>query len=310
MNESPDIAQTLFINTHDFSELPHVLSFMYCGNYYRGRVLHAQIDHQNLPTKQKMKPHSHNVYHIVLVTGGRGAFILGEREISVREGNLIVVSPGVKHCFMNALGETVKYSELTFEFCTDSKQRLAIPFHEMVSVWVNRPCTSLERISTPQYFRRHLVEMIREMVEGAIEDQTDTDLFLASELSRLLYDLYKQFMSPEPGGIESPVEIVRSYIHRNYTQQISLTQLADIAYLSPNYLSRHFKARFGQTPINYLNCFRIEASCATLLSTDDPIRFVAEKTGFQDHHYFSKVFKKTMGRSPGRYREKMRKQGE
>ncbi|HHX36494.1 MAG TPA: helix-turn-helix domain-containing protein [Clostridiaceae bacterium] len=93
------------------------------------------------------------------------------------------------------------------------------------------------------------------------------------------------------------------YIDANFQKPISLDDLANHVYLSKSYVSKLFKENVGCTFIEYLNKVRIEHSCDLLLTTDQPISEVALQSGFEDRSYFSKVFKRIMGLTPGQYRQ-------
>lgn len=74
-------------------------------------------------------------------------------------------------------------------------------------------------------------------------------------------------------------------------------------HLSKSYLSRIFKEELNCTFTSYTNKLRIEKSKAYLLNDDLSLADIAMLTGFDDQSYFTKVFKKTMGISPGKFRE-------
>ena len=60
----------------------------------------------------------------------------------------------------------------------------------------------------------------------------------------------------------------------------------------------------GKTPIEYLNEYRIEKATRKLRLTDMSVTDVAFSSGFSDLSYFIKIFKKTKGVSPGKYRSR------
>jgi AraC-like DNA-binding protein len=59
----------------------------------------------------------------------------------------------------------------------------------------------------------------------------------------------------------------------------------------------------GLSPWDYLNRFRVFFAAGLLLKTDETIQEIAFRSGFQDHAYFCRVFKKIYGLSPGQYRK-------
>lgn len=86
--------------------------------------------------------------------------------------------------------------------------------------------------------------------------------------------------------------------------EFSLQELAEIAFVSSQHLSREFKKETGITFIDYLTRVRIKNAAKLLLNENMKIYEVAEKTGYSNQHYFSSAFKKTLGISPAEYRRK------
>jgi YesN/AraC family two-component response regulator len=93
------------------------------------------------------------------------------------------------------------------------------------------------------------------------------------------------------------------YVKRNYMKKISLEEVASHVYLSPSYFSKIFKEEMKTNFNNYLNHIRIEMGKKLLLDDSIVLVDVSNLVGYEDQSYFSKVFKKMTGVSPGKYRE-------
>lgn len=93
------------------------------------------------------------------------------------------------------------------------------------------------------------------------------------------------------------------YIRNNYDKKITLEETAAMVYLSPAYFSRVFKEEIGDTFNFYVNKVRIEAAKKLLLNEKVPLVEISSLVGFEGQSYFSKVFKKLTGVTPGKYRE-------
>lgn len=89
----------------------------------------------------------------------------------------------------------------------------------------------------------------------------------------------------------------------NYYDPLDLTALAKQVHLNPSYLVRAFKSEAGVTPMHYLNKLRLSAAVSYLANTDMGIQQIAESTGFNSIHYFSRLFKQKFGSSPREWRE-------
>lgn len=94
------------------------------------------------------------------------------------------------------------------------------------------------------------------------------------------------------------------YIHQCFHQDISLKQIADKVSMSANHLSTLFNKETGQSVVDYIQLLRVEQARAMLTETHLKSYEVADKVGFSDHSYFSRVFKKVTGVGPRQYRRR------
>ncbi len=93
-----------------------------------------------------------------------------------------------------------------------------------------------------------------------------------------------------------------NYINEHFNENITLGAVADEVFLSHAYFSRLFKSETGMTFSEYVNYVRIEESKKYLTDLEYNISEVATAVGFSDQSYYTKVFKKREGISPGQYR--------
>lgn len=94
-----------------------------------------------------------------------------------------------------------------------------------------------------------------------------------------------------------------SYVKNNYQSKLSLSDAAAHVYLSRSYLSKLLKDELGCTFTEYVNVVRIAKSKELLKNSALSLVDISNTVGFEDQSYFTKVFKKTTGVSPGKYRE-------
>lgn len=94
-----------------------------------------------------------------------------------------------------------------------------------------------------------------------------------------------------------------SYIRRHFTSHISLDDVAQHVHLNASYLSRVFKEEMQTNFVAYVNTLRVETAKRLLIDSDVPLLEVAGMVGFEEQSYFTKVFKKVTGITPGRFRE-------
>jgi AraC-like DNA-binding protein len=95
---------------------------------------------------------------------------------------------------------------------------------------------------------------------------------------------------------------VLGYIEANLTGRCTLSELADVANLHPTYFSTTFTRTMGENPTTYVNRRRIEWAKRLLRDTRAPLQEVASTVGFCDAYYFSRIFKRLTGITPGQFR--------
>lgn len=103
--------------------------------------------------------------------------------------------------------------------------------------------------------------------------------------------------------VKKSVKKAMDYVLLNYSEKISVNDIAEYLKITPNYLSSVFKKQVGISLTAYINEVRINSSLPLLANTDRSIQEVAEWVGMEDGNYFSRVFRKKMGISPSRYRK-------
>lgn len=100
------------------------------------------------------------------------------------------------------------------------------------------------------------------------------------------------------------IKRVMDYIRGNYMKKLSLNDISNYVNFSVSYLSRIFKEETGENLSAFINRIRVENSKMLLLNNEIPLIEVSYLCGFDDQSYYSKVFKKITGVTPGKFREK------
>ena len=120
---------------------------------------------------------------------------------------------------------------------------------------------------------------------------------------RLAYlDALEPYFKLSAKNTGAPIQQAMRYMEQCYAEPLTLNRVAEQVGLSPAYLSSQFKKESGSSFSEYLTMCRMNAAKKLLRETSDPISLIAEQTGYVDAKYFSKVFSKTFGISPQKYR--------
>lgn len=109
--------------------------------------------------------------------------------------------------------------------------------------------------------------------------------------------------------IENPavsIKEIEDYIRKHYIEDITVEQLAKKFHFHRSYLTKVFKKNIGESPINYLTQVRLEKAIELMKEREDlDIQSISDMVGYKDSHYFSRVFKNKLGKSPREYRKEV-----
>ncbi|MGI6030468.1 MAG: AraC family transcriptional regulator [Eubacteriales bacterium] len=100
-------------------------------------------------------------------------------------------------------------------------------------------------------------------------------------------------------------EILHQYIHQNYTEKITLDDIAGAAHVSRGECCRIFKRLHHTTPFQYLIRFRLSQSIRLLSETDLSISQIAQQVGFGSSSYYTECFKRELHCTPHKYRQRL-----
>lgn len=98
------------------------------------------------------------------------------------------------------------------------------------------------------------------------------------------------------------IEQAVHYIHTHYASAITVAELAETCQLERRRFTYLFEQHTGLNPSTYLTEYRISRAKSLLLAFNSPITQIAERVGYPDSFYFSRVFKKVTGMSPSQFR--------
>lgn len=127
------------------------------------------------------------------------------------------------------------------------------------------------------------------------------------ELEKLLvafFDLINDHIRQKRTSINHQlVEEIRQFIDGHFTEDITLSRMANQYKISPSYLSLLFTERTGKNFIDYLTERRLKKAKELLKHTNLKIYEISNAIGYNDSFYFSNCFKKMTGVSPSEYRD-------
>lgn len=141
----------------------------------------------------------------------------------------------------------------------------------------------------------------------ALSDCKNDPLWLDEQLTSLLCLTIKEArchaQSSLPYMIPSYLISIRNSFHKNFAKPFSLAELETQYKISRFRIAHEFTAAFGQSPIAYLNCLRLQKACELLMCGDDRIGEISATVGFESTNHFINLFRRQYGMTPGTYRK-------
>ncbi|HLU22508.1 helix-turn-helix domain-containing protein [Lederbergia graminis] len=137
-----------------------------------------------------------------------------------------------------------------------------------------------------------------------------SDSFQASTFGyAFIMELYRYAQNIASSPEKWPEAVTKAiiFMQNNFSKQIGLDDIVDASGLSKYHFTRLFHKVTTLTPIQYLTKIRIDKAIELLRLTNKSIEDVAMEVGYSNGNYFSKVFLKRIGMSPGMFRESKNK---
>ena len=268
---------------------------------------------------------------VILVTDGHCQIEMDGEEYLLEPGSLFIVPAGHHYLRRPVENEmcTLYYIHLNMrdnsELCDDAAAIEEIAHRKQEHAKI----ASNGENETRQYQCRHdyclqlhtdlsgKLEYVKGLYEEAIETALKDHVESRTKLSLLAADLL--ICAAESALRESKGRAVASatptkklrkvfaYIKLHSKENITLEELCTICNFSRQHLIRVFRTEFGMTPKSYISNYRI--NCAKELFFREPtlsVKEVAYEMGFEDQHYFSRLFTRVTGQSPSAYKEHLK----
>ena len=231
-------------------------------------------------------------YQILYVANGKTHFWFDDREEIVSAGHMVLYKPEEIQKYVYYLEDNPEVFWIHFTG-RDVKNILAyhgISLDEHVFY-----CGVL-----PDYkalFRKIIQEL--QLCRYGYED------YIASLFNDILLLVNRQQHEQKKttGNVQEQIERAAAYFNENYNTKISIDDYAESLHISTNWFIHNFKQYAGMSPAQYILSLRMVNAQSLLERTTYNIKEISEIVGYENPLYFSRVFKKEIGKSPAQYRK-------
>ena len=278
------------LKQHGNEQFPFLVSYQKLSEYESGSFMwhwHPEIEITYVQKGTMCYKVNHMVYHL-------------------KEGDIVLNNSGALHSGTMENQKDCAYIPVTFD------SRLIYGFFQSTvnSKYVDPviqdsmlPAICIDQ-SEPWHkpFREYLLRIIDLDEKKPDFYELDITICLQSMWRLLLEHITYEPQASRENSLEyDRIKKILSYIEENYQNKITLNDIAGHIHLCESECTRLFKRHMNTTLFAFLQEYRIERSLE-FLQDDQPVSAVADKAGFSDPNYYSKVFAKIKGCSPREYR--------
>lgn len=278
------------LKQHGNEQFPFLVSYQKLSEYESGSFMwhwHPEIEITYVQKGTMCYKVNHMVYHL-------------------KEGDIVFNNSGALHSGTMENQKDCAYIPVTFD------SRLIYGFFQSTvnSKYVDPviqdsmlPAICINQ-SEPWHkpFREYLLRIIDLDEKKPDFYELDITICLQSMWRLLLEHITYEPQASRENSLEyDRIKKILSYIEENYQNKITLNDIAGHIHLCESECTRLFKRHMNTTLFAFLQEYRIERSLE-FLRADQPVSAVADKAGFSDPNYYSKVFAKIKGCSPREYR--------
>ena len=280
------------LKQHGNEQFPFLVSYQKLSEYESGSFMwhwHPEIEITYVQKGTMCYKVNHMVYHL-------------------KEGDIVFNNSGALHSGTMENQKDCAYIPVTFD------SRLIYGFFQSTvnSKYVDPviqdsmlPAICIDQ-SEPWHkpFREYLLRIIDLDEKKPDFYELDITICLQSMWRLLLEHITYEPQASRENSLEyDRIKKILSYIEENYQNKITLNDIAGHIHLCESECTRLFKRHMNTTLFAFLQEYRIERSLE-FLQDDQPVSAVADKAGFSDPNYYSKVFAKVKGCSPREYRKR------
>lgn len=257
------------------------------------------VDH--LHPRYQMPFHWHKEWELLRIKAGSFQIQLDHEQFTAKPGDVFLIRGGVLHggvpdscvyeCFVFDLYGLFRSSEMV-------KKHLR-PFYRQ------EICPQNYFPSAPDSPVHGITEVLMSLFSQSRCPELETSACICSLFAWILNNGRYAAAASETYADNhriGQIKTVLEYIEAHFSSGISLAELSGCIGMNPKYFCKFFTSLTHQTPMDYLNFYRIEHAAFLLDSTDLSVTDIGAECGFSESSYFTKVFKKYKGITPKDFR--------
>jgi AraC-like DNA-binding protein len=254
--------------------------------------------------------HVHDCLEIGYWAAGSGIFVVEEKIMSYRAGDVVVTAPGDFH-FCQSKPGTVSSGAWVF---LDPARLIPASLAESRFLSTATLSGADFRNVLPAGKHPEIAGLVKALI-AELRDQPDGYRSAVRGLVLLLLVRLQRLVpgAPRIQGTRRAAQRRRLAVEqiapaleimaRDRARPIGIGELAGACYFSPTHFRRLFRAALSKSPLEYLTQLRIQQAAGLLEGTEQGISEIAREAGFLTLSSFNRHFKRITGASPRQWRE-------
>jgi AraC-like DNA-binding protein len=246
-------------------------------------------------------------HQFLYVFEGKGLIEIEGNLFHPQRGDLFFIEPTQKHCIVSNVETPLVLLGIQFDFSKNNSDKkymlpaVALEKFNFDNVIENVTFIDFEGFRPNLFFENpsRVEDALTEMAnEYRMQKRYCSDRINALMLAFIFY--VARYSSPGKPVKEKPqkaVESIIDYIHKNFNKPVSVREVAALFHFHPSYINKLMIYHTSVPVHQYIINLRICKALELLNTTDKTVDEIANLVGFEPN-YFSKVFKKKVGRCP------------
>lgn len=277
-------------------------------NRQHGSFLFHLSIYDNDETYPDMPPHWHDEFELLYGIKGNAEVRVGEQVFIIEKGHVIIIPCTFIHS-TNSFKKSFFFHAIVFDpdiLASSPADSCKINYIDPIK---EQRINYNLHIKGQMEWEKQIILHIDTLIRYYYQKPVGYEMGIKGALNNIFFQLLSNNAGvSKPDNKKNPeLERLKNtilYIQNNYSNKITVAEMADKCNMSLYYFCRFFKKAIGMSPFDYLNSYRIQEAAKLLKNTGKTITIIAYDVGFNDSSYFSKIFQKYQNCTPTEFRNR------
>ncbi|KJF43544.1 AraC family transcriptional regulator [Draconibacterium sediminis] len=243
--------------------------------------------HANHHFRKRKKGITDNI--LIYCTNGRGTILIDNKEYNLEPNSFFIIPSNRAHTYWAS--KVSPWSIYWLHFEGERSSYFEDYFEKIIKI-------SQSNQSRIDYRINQFNECLSALELGFSRDSINyANLKLNSLLASFFY--IETYRAVKGLRGTNPVDQAIIFMQQNICEIIKISDISNHVNLSESHLTKIFRNKTGTSPMDYFINLKMQEAIRLLMSQTLKIKDVAYKLGYKDPYYFTRIFTKHIGTSPG-----------